>query len=102
VVRTGRAAEETLRLAAEDSVDLILIATHGRDGMTRWRLGSVADKIVRQATCPTLVVGPNVVLELAPHYLRRILVPLTGHPSPKKRWRSPRGLRRGQAPSLSW
>jgi nucleotide-binding universal stress UspA family protein len=80
VVRTGRAAEEALRLAAEDSVDLILIATHGRDGMTRWRLGSVADKIVRQAPCPTLVIGPNVVLELAPFYLRRILVPLDGSP----------------------
>ena len=78
VVRTGRAAEETLRLAAEDSVDLVLIATHGQDGLTRWRLGSVADKIVRQATCPTLVIGPNVVIGMAPYLLRRILVPLDG------------------------
>jgi nucleotide-binding universal stress UspA family protein len=65
-------------MSAEDSVDLIVIATHGRDGIARWRLGSVADKIVRQAGCPTLVIGPNVVIELAPYSLRRILVPLDG------------------------
>jgi nucleotide-binding universal stress UspA family protein len=79
-VRTGRAADEVLRISAEDSADLVVIATHGRDGIARWRLGSVADKIVRQAACPTLVIGPNVVIELAPYSLRRILVPLDGSP----------------------
>jgi nucleotide-binding universal stress UspA family protein len=46
--------------------------------VARWRLGSVADKIVREGECPTLVVGPNVKTELAPFQIRRILVPLDG------------------------
>ena len=54
MVRAGRAAEEVL-LVAQDA-DLILIATHGRSGIARWRLGSVADKIVREAPCPVLVI----------------------------------------------
>jgi nucleotide-binding universal stress UspA family protein len=77
-VRVGRAADEVLESANKGGADLIIIATHGRDGMARWRLGSVADKIVRHAECPTLVVGPNVNTELAPYSLSRILVPLDG------------------------
>lgn len=77
-VRIGRAADETLKVAAEQQVDLILIATHGRDGLDRFRLGSVADKIIRNAVCPTLVVGPNVKSQLAPYGVKRILVPLDG------------------------
>jgi nucleotide-binding universal stress UspA family protein len=80
VVRTGRAAEEVLSVASQDSADLILIATHGRDGLARWRLGSVADKVVRMAGCPTLVIGPNVAVDMAPYSCRRILVPLDGSP----------------------
>jgi len=77
VVRVGRAAEETLAVA-ETEADLIVISTHGRSGIARWWLGSVADKIVRGSPCPTLVIGPNVAVELAPYRLNRILVPLDG------------------------
>ena len=77
-VRVGSAADEVLQVAAEHGSDLIVIATHGRDGLARWRLGSVADKIIRHATCPTLVIGPNVNVELAPYALDSILVPLDG------------------------
>jgi nucleotide-binding universal stress UspA family protein len=38
--------------------DLVAIATHGRSGMARLRLGSVADKVVRAAPCPVLVARP--------------------------------------------
>jgi nucleotide-binding universal stress UspA family protein len=78
LVRIGHAATETLDAAAANASDLIIIASHGRDGLARWRLGSVADKIIRHATCPTLVIGPNVEVELAPYSLERILVPLDG------------------------
>jgi nucleotide-binding universal stress UspA family protein len=78
VVAVGGAADEVLRTAADKASDLIVIATHGRDGLARFRLGSVADKIIRHATCPTLVIGPNVEVELAPYALKRILVPLDG------------------------
>ena len=77
VVRIGRAADETLAVAAAEA-DLILVATHGRSGVARWWLGSVADKIVRGSPCPALVIGPNVSVELAPYSLKRILVPVDG------------------------
>ncbi len=77
-VRIGQPAEETAAAAEEAHADLILIATHGRTGSARWRLGSVADKIVRHAAFPTLVIGPNVEVSLAPFKLDRILIPLDG------------------------
>lgn len=42
------------------SVDLIIVGTHGRTGFKRFALGSVAEKIVREAPCPVLTVGPHV------------------------------------------
>ncbi len=77
-VRTGKAAEHVLEAASQPDVDLIVIATHGRSGIARWRLGSVADKIIRSAPCPALVLGPNVESELASYSLDRILVPVDG------------------------
>jgi nucleotide-binding universal stress UspA family protein len=77
-IRVGKAADETLKVADSEKADLILIATHGRDGLARFRLGSVADRIVRSANCPTLVIGPNVDVQLAPYALKRVLVPLDG------------------------
>jgi nucleotide-binding universal stress UspA family protein len=76
-VRVGRASDEVL--AASEGVDLVLIATHGRTGVARWWLGSVADMIIREAGCPVLVIGPNVKQELVPH-ANRILLPLDGSP----------------------
>jgi nucleotide-binding universal stress UspA family protein len=78
VVRIGKPADEVAAYAESADIDLILIATHGRSGIARFRLGSVADSIIRHAACPTLVVGPNVEVELAPYSLKRILVPLDG------------------------
>jgi nucleotide-binding universal stress UspA family protein len=78
VVRLGKPADEVVAYAESVDMDLVIIATHGRSGIARWRLGSVADVIVRHAPCPTLVIGPNVEVELAPYKLNRILVPLDG------------------------
>jgi nucleotide-binding universal stress UspA family protein len=47
-----------LRYAEEHPVDLIAVATHGRGGLPRLVLGSVADKVLRAATIPILVVRP--------------------------------------------
>lgn len=80
-VRTGNAAAEVLGVANETKPDLIAIATHGRAGIDRWRLGSVADKVVRAASCPTLVIGPNVKVGLEKYAAERILVPLDGSDS---------------------
>lgn len=42
--------------AAEDDVRMMVMATHGRTGFERWRLGNVTEKVVRHATVPVLVV----------------------------------------------
>lgn len=50
------AAEGIVRLATEQNVDLIAVGTHGRSGLTRTLMGSVAEEVVRQAAVPVLVV----------------------------------------------
>jgi nucleotide-binding universal stress UspA family protein len=52
----GEPAHEIVRLAEEDSGDLIVIGSHGRTGVTRLLMGSVAEAVVRRAKCPVLTV----------------------------------------------
>jgi nucleotide-binding universal stress UspA family protein len=42
--------------ATQNGVDLIIIASHGRSGVSRWVLGSVADRIVRNSCVPVMMV----------------------------------------------
>jgi nucleotide-binding universal stress UspA family protein len=58
LVRTGVAWEEILRVAREEQAELIVIGTHGSTGLNRLLLGSVAERVVRQARCPVLTVRP--------------------------------------------
>ena len=53
---TGRVAEKLVDYAVENNIDLIIIATHGRSGVTRWVRGSIADKILHSSTIPVLMV----------------------------------------------
>ncbi len=55
-VIVGRVAESLVDYAEKNDFDLILIATHGRSGVTRWVRGSVADKILRSSKVPVLMV----------------------------------------------
>ena len=50
-----RAAE----LAAEEHADMIVMGTQGRTGLERLLLGSVAERVIRQAPCPVLTVRPD-------------------------------------------
>ncbi len=52
----GRVAEEIVDYAENNDIDLILVATHGRSGISRWVRGSVTDKILRSANAPVLMV----------------------------------------------
>lgn len=52
----GEPITEILRLARETNADLIVMGTHGRRGLTRWVMGSVAEGVVRKAPCPVLTV----------------------------------------------
>ena len=55
----GDAAEEILRTAQETSSDVIVLGTHGRKGLGRLLLGSVAEQTVRSALCPVVTVKPT-------------------------------------------
>ena len=55
-VLEGRVTESLAQYALDNNIDLILIATHGRSGVTRWVRGSVADKVLRSANVPVLMV----------------------------------------------
>jgi nucleotide-binding universal stress UspA family protein len=55
----GKAAEGILNYAQNNQVDLIVMSTHGRSGISRWAFGSVADKIIRHSLIPVLIVAPT-------------------------------------------
>ncbi len=76
-VLIGQAAEEILRLLEQRELRFLVLASHGRSGLSRWWYGSVAAKLIREAPVPTLVVGPKALEggATAPS-IRRILVPL--------------------------
>ncbi len=52
----GRVAESLVDYCVDHGIDLIIIATHGHSGVTRWVRGSVADKILRSSKIPVLMV----------------------------------------------
>jgi nucleotide-binding universal stress UspA family protein len=55
-VLVGRVAESLIDYAEQNGVDLILMATHGRSGVTRWVRGSIADRMLRSSNIPVLMV----------------------------------------------
>ena len=57
---TGNPAAEVIRLARQESFDLVVMGTHGRTGLSRVALGSVAEQVVRVAPCPVLTVRANL------------------------------------------
>jgi nucleotide-binding universal stress UspA family protein len=63
VLKTGMAPESIVEAASEARADLIVIGTHGRTGLTRLVIGSVAERVVRLAPCPVLTLKPLVVSE---------------------------------------
>lgn len=81
--RLGNAAEVILDVAGEEKASLITMATHGRTGLARWALGSVAEKVLRASSVPVLAVRsfagtdpeavPTGPAELS---LKKILVPI--------------------------
>jgi nucleotide-binding universal stress UspA family protein len=58
VVEEGEVADVLLKLAQEQAIDLLVIGTRGHRGVKRLLLGSVAEKVFRQARCPVLIVPP--------------------------------------------
>jgi nucleotide-binding universal stress UspA family protein len=83
-VIVGNAAASIIEESCRFAPDLLLIATHGRGGEAKWRLGGVAAKVVRQVRTDTLVV-PSLEVAWTPRFrnaatpaIRTILVPVDG------------------------
>jgi nucleotide-binding universal stress UspA family protein len=79
-VAIGDPAEEITRYAVEKKVDLILMATHARSGISRLIMGSVAEKVVRTSNVPVWLVRPGAPEEaIYDHWPgKTLLVPLDG------------------------
>lgn len=90
---SGNPAHEIVREAGATQADLIVMGTHGRAGLARWVKGSVAERVMRHAPCPVMVVrAPErtpeeverpiaaAVAGVYPRY-RHILLPLDGKPA---------------------
>jgi nucleotide-binding universal stress UspA family protein len=60
VSAVGDIADVIFRLVRDHQIDLLVLGTHGRSGFPKLVMGSVAEKIFRQASCPVLTVGPHV------------------------------------------
>lgn len=57
-VVSGQPAEAILDYTERNKTDVIVMSTHGRSGVTRWVLGSVADRVLRHSVAPVLIVSP--------------------------------------------
>lgn len=62
-VKFGDPAEQIARFADEIKADMVFISSHGRKGIARWFLGSIAERVVRLAPCPVVVVKPDEVIK---------------------------------------
>jgi nucleotide-binding universal stress UspA family protein len=58
LVKVGWPADTIIQYAAENSFDLIIMSTHGRSGITRFFMGSVAERVTRHSPIPVLTVTP--------------------------------------------
>lgn len=58
-IDNNRTAEAVLDFVEQSDVDTIVMSTHGRGGIQRWVYGSVADKVLRHATVPVLLIRAN-------------------------------------------
>ncbi len=79
-ILTGDAAAEIIDYANNSETDLIVMSTHGRSGIKRWALGSVADKVLRGTDKPLILVraktvSPEISCESV---LKKILLTLDG------------------------
>jgi nucleotide-binding universal stress UspA family protein len=65
LVREGQPAEQILAAAEELKPDAIIMATHGRSGLSRLVMGSVANKVLSEARCPVFLIPQKA---LKPHH----------------------------------
>ena len=76
LVSIGHTADEIVRIAGQKRIDLVVAATHGRSGLKRLLLGSVAERLMRTLSCPMLIIKEEGDTVLKKHDFppKRILV----------------------------
>ncbi len=77
-VRDGFARDEILHAAHDERASLIVAASHGRSGITRWMYGSTASHLAHQSDVPLLIIGREPLARSTHVSIRRIMVPLDG------------------------
>jgi nucleotide-binding universal stress UspA family protein len=77
-VAVGSVAGEILSATYRQHIDLLVMSTHGRSGVGRMLVGSVANEVLRQGQVPILLVRPGAGASYAQPHFRRLLVTLDG------------------------
>ncbi|MCL0038013.1 universal stress protein [Thermodesulfovibrionales bacterium] len=65
-ITRGIAAAEIIDYVSDQGIDLVIMSTRGRTGISRWALGSVAEKVLRRSVAPVLIISP-VTLNVKAH-----------------------------------
>lgn len=76
-VTNGQPASVITRYAQENEIDLVVMGTHGRSGLAHLAMGSVAETVLRDATCPVLVLGPRDGETATLHRAAQVLINAT-------------------------
>jgi nucleotide-binding universal stress UspA family protein len=74
----GKPADVIVSKAAGRPGTLIMMATHGRSGLQRWLLGSVAERVIQMASNPLLLVRASAETKKTPQAFKTVIVPLDG------------------------
>ncbi len=83
-VGVGEVPDAIETLARDSQMDLIVMTTHGRSGVERWLIGSVANKIVQQSSVPLLLMRPTGEWRSRWSQFKRLLVTLDGSEASEK------------------
>ena len=76
IVCCGKAGEQLKDIVEREHIDLVVMGTHGRTGISKMVMGSVAEEVLRHANCPVMTVGPAVPSDSVPSgCIRRIVFP---------------------------
>jgi nucleotide-binding universal stress UspA family protein len=79
VIKHGSPHEAIISYASENDIDLIIMGTHGRRGLSRVLLGSVTERVIRLSNDPVIAVPPHAIGRERERY-ERILIPTDGSP----------------------
>jgi nucleotide-binding universal stress UspA family protein len=85
-IAEGSPAARIVDIAAEEAADLVVVGTHGRTGLDRVLIGSVADRVVRTASCPVLTVRAQPAGTTPATGLERILYATDFSPAARAAW----------------